>query len=275
MSIIKKLKPTTPGQRFRTVNIFNELTNNKFEKVLTKGICKTGGRNSYGKRTIRNFGGGHKKKYRIIDFKRNKFNVPAIIKSIEYDPNRSSFISLLHYTDGEKKYIITINGFKIGQRIISGSDVPFNIGNATFLSKIPLGTNISCIEINPGQGAKIARSAGSFAQLFAKDSKYATIKFPSGEIRLIITSCMATIGIVSNIDHQSETYGKAGKKRHIGKKPRTRGVAMNPVDHPMGGGEGKASGGIPRNRKGYPSKGFRTRSKNKYSNKYIIKRRKK
>ncbi|WP_185872035.1 50S ribosomal protein L2 [Blattabacterium cuenoti] len=271
----RKLKPITPGQRFRIVNCFDHITINHPEKTLIKGKKKSGGRNNTGKMTMRYFGGGHKRKYRKIDFKRRKFGIPAIIKSIEYDPNRSSFISLLHYKDGEKKYIITMEGFKIGQEIISGNNIPFHIGNSTFLSEIPLGTNISCIEINPGQGAKIARSAGSFAQLFAKDKKYATIKLPSGEIRIIMITCMATIGVVSNIDHQLETYGKAGKKRHFGRRPRTRGVAMNPVDHPMGGGEGKASGGIPRSRKGIPSKGFRTRSKKRYSNKYILQRRKK
>ncbi|WP_185876646.1 50S ribosomal protein L2 [Blattabacterium cuenoti] len=272
---IKKLKPITPGQRFRIVNRFDQITNCNPEKTLVKGKCKSGGRNNTGKMTMRYFGGGHKRKYRKIDFKRKKFGVPAIIKSIEYDPNRSSFISLLHYKDGEKRYIISINGFKVGQEIISGENVPLRIGNSTFLSKIPLGTNISCIEIKPGQGAKIARSAGSFAQLFAKDEKYATIKLPSGEIRMIMVKCMATIGEISNADHQLEKYGKAGKKRNFGRRPRTRGVAMNPVDHPMGGGEGKASGGIPRSRTGKPSKGFRTRSKKRFSNKYILQRRKK
>ncbi|WP_185881727.1 50S ribosomal protein L2 [Blattabacterium cuenoti] len=272
---IRKLKPITSGQRFRIVNKFNEITKFYPEKSLTRGKCKSGGRNNYGKMTMRYFGGGHKRKYRIIDFKRKKFGIHAIIKSIEYDPNRSCFISLLHYKDGEKRYIVAMDGFKIGQKVISGKNVPFDIGNSTYLNEIPLGTNISCIELKPGQGAKIARSAGAYAQLFAKDGKYATIKFPSGEIRMVMINCMATIGIVSNPDHQLETYGKAGKSRHYGKRPRTRGVAMNPVDHPMGGGEGKASGGIPRNRRGLPSKGFRTRTRKKYSDKYILQRRKK
>ncbi|WP_185878261.1 50S ribosomal protein L2 [Blattabacterium cuenoti] len=272
---IRKLKPITPSQRFRIVNSFNQITKFFPEKSLTKGKCKSGGRNNYGKMTMRYFGGGHKRKYRILDFKRKKFGISAIIKSIEYDPNRSSFISLLHYKDGEKRYIIAMDGFKIGQEVIAGKNIPFNVGNSTYLSEIPLGTNISCIELRPGQGAKIARSAGAYAQLFAKDGKYATIKFPSGEIRMVMINCMATIGIVSNPDHQLETYGKAGKNRHYGKRPRTRGVAMNPVDHPMGGGEGKASGGIPRNRSGLPSKGFRTRTRKKHSNKYILQRRKK
>ncbi|WP_185865829.1 50S ribosomal protein L2 [Blattabacterium cuenoti] len=272
---IRKLKPITPGQRFRIKNRFDQVTNNNPEKTLVKGKCKSGGRNNTGRMTMRYIGGGHKKKYRIIDFKRRKFGIPAVIKSIEYDPNRSSLIALLHYKDGEKRYIVAIDGLKIGQEVISGKKIPFHMGNSTFLSEIPLGTNVSCIELRPGQGAKIARSAGSFAQLFAKDEKYVTIKLPSGEMRMIMKTCMATIGVVSNTDHQLETYGKAGKKRHFGKRPRTRGVAMNPVDHPMGGGEGKSSGGIPRSRKGLPSKGFRTRSKKKYSNKYILQRRKK
>ncbi|AFJ90825.1 50S ribosomal protein L2 [Blattabacterium sp. (Blaberus giganteus)] len=272
---IKKLKPITPGQRFKIVNGFDQLTNSDPEKTLVKGKSKSGGRNNVGRMTMRYFGGGHKRKYRTIDFKRKKFGIPAIIKSIEYDPNRSSFISLLHYEDGEKRYILAMEGLKVGQKVISGKNIPFNIGNSTFLSDIPLGTNISCIELKPGQGAKIARSAGSFAQLSAKDDKYATIKLPSGEIRMMMITCMATIGIVSNIDHQLETYGKAGKNRHLGRRPRTRGVAMNPVDHPMGGGEGKASGGIPRDRKGNPSKGFRTRDKKRYSDRYILQRRKK
>ncbi|WP_185868849.1 50S ribosomal protein L2 [Blattabacterium cuenoti] len=272
---IKKLKPITPGQRFRIVNCFDDITVHHPEKTLVKGKCKSGGRNNTGKMTIRYSGGGHKRKYRKIDFKRRKFGVPAIIKSIEYDPNRSSFIALLYYKDGEKRYIVAVDGLKIGQEVVSGKNIPFHIGNSTFLSEIPLGTNISCVELIPGKGARIARSAGSFAQLSAKDDKYATIKLPSGEMRMIMIKCMATIGVVSNADHQLETYGKAGKKRNFGKRPRTRGVAMNPVDHPMGGGEGKASGGIPRSRTGKPSKGFRTRSKKRYSNKYILQRRKK
>ncbi|WP_185855350.1 50S ribosomal protein L2 [Blattabacterium cuenoti] len=272
---VKKLKPLTSSQRFRVKNSFEKLTTNIPEKKLVIGKKKSGGRNNTGRRTMRFIGGGHKKKYRIIDFKRKKFGISAIVKSIEYDPNRSSFISLLCYEDGVKNYILAIEGLKIGQKVISGKNIPFDIGNSTFLSEIPLGTNISCIELNPGQGAKIARGAGSFAQLFARDEKYSSIKLPSGEIRMIINSCMATIGIVSNLDHQLEKYGKAGKKRHLGKRPRTRGVAMNPVDHPMGGGEGKATGGIPRSRKGIPSKGFKTRNKRKHSNKYILQRRKK
>ncbi|WP_185850815.1 50S ribosomal protein L2 [Blattabacterium cuenoti] len=272
---IRKLKPLTPGQRFKIVNNFDQITHSIPDRNLTRGKSKSGGRNNYGKMTVRYLGGGHKKRYRIIDFKRRKFGITSIVKTIEYDPNRSSFIALLHYKDGEKRYILALDKLKIGQEIISGKGIPFNIGNSTFLSEIPLGTNISCIELRPGEGAKIARSAGSYALLYARDNKYATIKLPSGEVRIILNQCMATIGIVSNLDHQLEKYGKAGKNRHLGRRSRTRGVAMNPVDHPMGGGEGKASGGIPRSRKGIPSKGFRTRSKKKYSDKYILQRRKK
>ena len=272
---VKKIKPITPGQRFRVINSFQELTRSFSEKTLTIGKSSSGGRNNKGKMTMRYTGGGHKRKYRIIDFKRDKLGIPAIIKSIEYDPNRSAFISLLHYVDGEKRYIISQNGLKVGQKIISGKTAPTENGNAAFLSDIPLGTIISCIELQPGQGAKIARSSCSHAQLSARDGKYAIIKLPSGEIRMILTTCMATIGAVSNSDHQLEVSGKAGRSRWLGVRPRTRAVAVNPVDHPMGGGEGKASGGHPRSRKGIPAKGYKTRSMKKKSRKYIIEGRKK
>jgi len=224
---------------------------------------------------MRYIGGGHKKKYRIIDFKRNKFGVEAKVVSIEYDPNRTAFIALLQYTDGEKRYIIAPAGLKVEQTIISGENVAPEIGNAMPLSQIPLGTVISCIELRPGQGANMARSAGTFAQLMAKEGKYATVKLPSGETRMILLTCLATIGAVSNSDHQLILSGKAGRSRWLGRRPRTRAVVMNPVDHPMGGGEGRASGGHPRSRKGIPAKGYRTRSKTKASNKYIVERRKK
>ncbi|WGH27814.1 MAG: 50S ribosomal protein L2 [Candidatus Bostrichicola ureolyticus] len=258
---IKKLKPITSSQRFRVVNNYEEIstTNKKNIKYLSRGKNKSGGRNNYGKITMRYIGGGHKKKYRIIDFKRNKFNIPAIVKSIEYDPNRSSFISLLFYADGEKRYIISPNGIKIGQKIFSGKNISTDIGNALYLNDIPLGTIISCVEIKPGKGATLARSAGSYAQLLSKDGKYVIVKLPSGKNQMILNNCIATIGSVSNVDHQLEISGKAGRNRWLGIRPRTRGVAMNPVDHPMGGGEGKSSGGHPRNRKGIPSKGFKTR----------------
>jgi large subunit ribosomal protein L2 len=224
---------------------------------------------------MRYIGGGHKKKYRIIDFKREKAGVPATVASIEYDPNRTAFIALLNYQDGEKRYVIAQNGLQVGQNIVSGDAVAPEIGNAMALSSIPLGTIISCIELRPGQGAVLARSAGAFAQLMARDGKFATVKLPSGETRLILVTCMATIGAISNSDHQLTVSGKAGRSRWQGRRPRTRPVVMNPVDHPMGGGEGKSSGGHPRSRNGIPAKGFRTRSKTKQSNKYIIERRKK
>ena len=273
---VRKLKPITSGQRFRVVNEFDTITTDKPEKSLLVPLKKTGGRNNQGKMTMRYIGGGHKKKYRIIDFKRNKFGVDAKVVSIEYDPNRTAFIALVQYTDGEKRYIIAPAGLKVDQVIISGQEnIAPEIGNAMPLSQIPLGTVISCIELRPGQGANIARSAGTFAQLMAKDGKYATVKLPSGETRMILLTCLATIGAVSNSDHQLVLSGKAGRSRWLGRRPRTRAVVMNPVDHPMGGGEGRATGGHPRSRKGIPAKGYRTRSKTKASNKYIVERRKK
>lgn len=224
---------------------------------------------------MRYMGGGHKQRYRVVDFKRTKAGIPATVKTIEYDPNRSAFISLIAYADGAKSYIIAQSGMKVGQTVVSGPDASPEVGNAMTLKTIPLGTVISCIELRPGQGAVIARSAGTFAQLVARDGKYATIKMPSGEIRLILLECMATIGAVSNHDHQLIVSGKAGRSRWLGRRPRTRPVAMNPVDHPMGGGEGRSSGGHPRSRNGMPAKGYRTRSKVKASNKYIVERRKK
>ena len=272
---VRKLKPITPGQRFRVVNGFDAITTDKPEKSLLAPIKRTGGRNSQGKMTMRYKGGGHKRRYRIIDFKRNKPGVPATVASIEYDPNRTAFIALLNYQDGEKRYVIAQSGLKVGQNIVSGEKVAPEIGNCMLLENIPLGTIISCIELHPGQGAVLARSAGAFAQLMARDGKFATIKLPSGETRLILITCSATIGAVSNSDHQLLVSGKAGRTRWLGRRPRTRPVVMNPVDHPMGGGEGKSSGGHPRSRNGIPAKGYRTRSKTKASNKYIIERRKK
>ncbi|WP_405210933.1 50S ribosomal protein L2 [Dokdonia sp. Asnod2-E02] len=272
---VRKLKPITPGQRFRVVNGFDQITTDKPEKSLLAPKKRSGGRNNTGKMTIRQVGGGHKKRYRIIDFKRNKEGVPATVASIQYDPNRTAFIALLNYQDGEKRYVIAQNGLQVGQNLVSGSNVAPEIGNAMPLSDIPLGTIISCIELRPGQGAVMARSAGAFAQLMARDGKFATVKLPSGETRLILATCMATIGAVSNSDHQLLVSGKAGRSRWLGRRPRVRPVVMNPVDHPMGGGEGKSSGGHPRNRNGVPAKGFRTRSKTKSSNKYIVERRKK
>ena len=273
---VRKLKPITPGQRFRVVNGFDAITTDKPEKSLLAPKKRSGGRNSQGKMTMRYKGGGHKKRYRVIDFKRNKAGIPAEVASIEYDPNRTAFIALLNYQDGEKRYIVAQNGLQVGQNVVSGtSGVAPEIGNAMPLSEIPLGTIISCIELRPGQGAVMARSAGAFAQLMARDGKFATVKLPSGETRLILANCMATIGVISNSDHQLLVSGKAGRTRWLGRRPRTRPVVMNPIDHPMGGGEGRASGGHPRSRKGIPAKGYRTRSKTKASNKYIVERRKK
>ena len=272
---VRKLKPITPGQRFRVVNGFDTITTDKPEKSLLAPKKRSGGRNNTGKMTIRQVGGGHKQKYRIIDFKREKFDIPATVKTIEYDPNRTAFIALLNYVDGEKRYVIAQSGLKVGQTILSGEDIAPEIGNAIPLAKIPLGTTISCIELHPGEGAVLARSAGSFAQLMAREGKYATVKLPSGETRLILQTCLATIGVVSNSDHQLLVSGKAGRTRWLGRRPRVRPVVMNPVDHPMGGGEGKSSGGHPRSRNGIPAKGFKTRSRTKASNRYILERRKK
>ena len=272
---VRKLKPITPGQRFRIVNEYSEVTTSKPEKSLLKPMKKSGGRNNQGRMTMRYKGGGHKRRYRVIDFKRDKYDVVGEVISIEYDPNRSAFIALINYSDNEKRYIIAQKGMKVGQKIVSGQSVSPDIGNAMPLSNIPLGTLISCIEMRPGKGATLARSAGSYAQLMAREGKFATIKLPSSETRLVLSNCFATIGVVSNSDHQLTVSGKAGRTRWLGRRPRTRPVAMNPVDHPMGGGEGRASGGHPRSRKGIPAKGFRTRSKTKESNKYIIERRNK
>jgi large subunit ribosomal protein L2 len=272
---VRKLKPITPGQRFRVVNTFDVITTDEPEKSLLAPKKSTGGRNNVGRRTARYRGGGHKRRYRIIDFKRNKFNVPGTVKTIEYDPNRSAFIALVVYADGEKRYIIAPNEIKVGDQIISGEKVPAEVGNAMPMKNMPLGAIIHNIEMKPGKGAQLARSAGTFAQLMAKEGKYVVIKLPSGETRLILGNAMATIGVVSNSDHQLEVSGKAGRSRWLGRRPRTRGVAMNPVDHPMGGGEGRASGGHPRSRKGIPAKGYKTRNKKKYSNKFILERRKK
>ncbi len=272
---LKKIKPTTPGQRNKIANTFEEITKSTPEKSLLAPKKRTGGRNKTGKMTIRYKGGGHKQRYRIVDFKRDKENMSAVVKSIEYDPNRTARIALVSYKDGEKRYIIAPHGLKVGQIIESGKGVATEIGNAMYLSEIPFGTVIHNIEMQPGQGAKIARGAGSSAQLMSRDGKFAIVKMPSGETRMILQTCKATVGLVSNIDHSLEVSGKAGRSRWKGRRPRVRGVVMNPVDHPMGGGEGKSSGGHPRSRNGVPSKGFKTRSKKKHSNKYIIEGRKK
>jgi len=265
---VKRLRPITPGTRFRVANAFAEITESKPEKSLTVSISKSGGRNNQGKMTMRYIGGGHKRKYRIIDFKRDKHGVLAEVKTVEYDPNRSAFISLIEYTDGEKRYILCPHGLKVGQKLNSGSGVTPDLGNTL------LGSIIHNIEMAPGQGGKVCRSAGSYAQLTARDGKYVVVKLPSGETRMILSTCSATIGSVSNPDHNLEVYGKAGRSRWLGRRPRTRPAAMNPVDHPMGGGEGRSKGGQPRSRTGIYSQGQKTRDTKKSTNKYIIERRK-
>ena|ERR1700722_307931 len=275
---LKKTRPLTPGQRFKLTDSYEDLTMdrmNKPEKSLLRPRHKRGGRNNSGKMTMRYIGGGHKQRYREIDFKRDKHSIPATVQTIEYDPNRTARIALLFYADGEKRYIIAPHGLKVGQKLLSGKDAAPEVGNALTLGSMPLGTTVHNIELRPGQGAKLARSAGSSAQLAARDGIYVTLKMPSGETRMILASCMATVGSVSNPDHSLEIHGKAGRRRWLGRRPRNRGVSMNPVDHPMGGGEGKASGGHPRSRKGIPAKGYKTRKPKNASSKFIIERRKK
>jgi large subunit ribosomal protein L2 len=272
---IKKYNPTTPGQRFKEISASDDLTpGTKPEKSLLQPFKKSGGRNNTGKMTMRYMGGGHKKRYRLIDFKRNKDNMEATVKSIEYDPNRSARIALVVYADGEKRYMIAPHNLKVGQKVISGDSVVPEIGNCMLLANIPLGTDVHNIELKPGKGGMLARSAGSYGTLTSRDGNYAIIKLPSGESRMVLTSCRATVGITSNGDHGLEKSGKAGRSRWKGRRPRVRGVVMNPVDHPMGGGEGRASGGHPRSRKGLPAKGYKTRSKKKYSDRYIVEKRK-
>ena len=272
---IRKFKPTTPGQRNKAISAFDEITTNKPQKSLLAPLKRTGGRNNTGQMTMRYIGGGHKKMYRIIDFLRNKDNVPAEVLTIEYDPNRSARIALVQYEDGEKRYILAPAGLKVGQKVESGSGVAPEVGNTLPLSEIPVGTMIHAIELRPGQGAAMARSAGTFAQLAAREGNHAVLRLPSGETRMVLVSCRATVGVVSNGDHNLESYGKAGRSRWLGRRPHNRGVVMNPHDHPMGGGEGRASGGHPRSRKGLPAKGLKTRNPKAASNKFIIERRKK
>jgi len=270
---LKKYKPMTAGTRWRIGNAYAEITTDKPEKSLLEPQKKTAGRNSQGRRAMRYMGGGSKQHYRIIDFKRNKRDITATVVSVEYDPNRTAFIALLQYADGEKRYIIAPQGIQVGQTVIAGDEVAPEIGNALLMKNMPLGTMIHNIELQPGQGGKLVRSAGSSAQLANKEEKYAVLKMPSGELRKVLINCYATVGVVSNSDHNLETAGKAGKNRWKGIRPRVRGVAMNPVDHPMGGGEGKASGGHPRSRTGKYAKGEKTRTKGKGSDKLIIQRR--
>lgn len=271
--IVKKVKPTSPGRRFQEYSTFEEITTTTPEKSLLRTMRKKGGRNCYGRITSRHRGGGHRRHYRVIDFRRNKQGIPAKVASIEYDPNRSARIALLNYVDGEKRYILAPVNLKVGDTIMAGEAADIKPGNALPLGNIPLGTQIHNIELRMGKGGQIVRSAGSFAQLMAKESPYALIKLPSGEVRKVLLKCMATIGQVGNVIHENISMGKAGRSRWLGRRPKVRGVAMNPVDHPMGGGEGRSSGGRhPCSPWGTPSKGYRTR-KNKTTNKYIVKRR--
>jgi large subunit ribosomal protein L2 len=270
---LRKYKPVTAGTRWRIGNAYAEVTTNVPEKSLLEAKPGTGGRNVQGRRAMRYIGGGNKTKYRIIDFKRNKNGIKATVKSIEYDPNRTAFIALLAYADGEKRYIIAPQGLEVGATVESGSTVAPEVGNALPLKNMPLGTVVHNIELQPGRGGAMVRSAGTYAQLNAKEEKYCVLKMPSGELRKVLSTCIATVGIVSNSDHGLQSMGKAGRNRWKGIRPRNRGVAMNPVDHPMGGGEGRSSGGHPRSRKGKYAKGEITRSRTKASNKLIIQRR--
>jgi large subunit ribosomal protein L2 len=269
---LKKYKPMTAGTRWKIGNAYAELTTDTPEKTLLEPVKKSGGRNVQGRRSMRYIGGGHKQHYRIIDFKRDKHSIPATVKSIEYDPNRSAFIALLNYTDGEKRYILAPQGLQVGATVVSGPDAAPEVGNSLILKNMPLGTVVHNIELQPGKGGAIARSAGTYAQLSNKEEKYAVLKMPSGELRKVLISCAATVGTVSNSDHALQSIGKAGANRWRGIKPRNRGVAMNPVDHPMGGGEGKSSGGHPRSRTGKYAKGLKTRKSHKSSDKLIISR---
>jgi len=272
---IRKFRPITPGQRHKAIGTFDDVTTSVPEKSLVFGKKSTGGRNNYGRMTVRYRGGGHKRLIRIIDFKRDKDGIPAVVKTIEYDPNRSARIALLFYADGEKRYIVAPNGLQVGTTLMSGENATPDVGNTLPLQNIPVGTVIHNIELRPGQGAKMVRSAGNFAQLTSREGRYCVIKLPSGEIRKVLSVCRATIGSVSNSDHALESSGKAGRSRWLGRRPHNRGVVMNPHDHPMGGGEGRQSGGHPRSRNGLYAKGYKTRAPKKASNKYIIERRKK
>ena len=272
---VRKLNPVTPGQRHKIAGTFESITASTPEKSLLKPMTRSGGRNSQGRMTMRYIGGGHKRKYRFIDFKRDKDGIAAVVESIQYDPNRTARIALLVYPDGEKRYMLAPNGLKVGQKVETGSGIAPEIGNTLPLAEIPLGTLVHNIELHPSQGGVMARSAGTYAQLTSREGKYAIVKLPSGESRMVLVTCRATVGIVGNGEHNLERSGKAGRSRWLGSRPRVRGVAMNPVDHPMGGGEGRSSGGHPRSRKGLLAKGFKTRSLKKASNRYIVEKRKK
>ena len=270
---IRRLKPTSPGVRFMSVSDFSEITKKKPEKRLTRSLKKTGARNNQGRVTVRFRGGRHKRRYRVIDFKRDKWGVPAKVASIEYDPNRSARIALLHYADGEKRYILAPLGLQVGDVVMAGPEAEIRPGNALPLRSIPLGTFIHNLELYPGRGGQLVRSAGTYAQLMAKEGRYAHVRLPSGEIRLFLLDCMATVGQVGNVDHENINLGKAGRSRWLGERPHVRGTAMNPVDHPHGGGEGRTKGRHPVSPWGWPTKGYKTRKK-KVSDKWIVKRRK-
>jgi len=270
---IRSFKPYTPSRRSMTVPTFEELTRRKPEKGLLKKLTKSGGRNNQGRISVRFRGGGHKRRYRMIDFKRDKDNIPALVKQIEYDPNRSARIVLLQYADGEKRYIVAPDGLAVGMKVVSGENADIRVGNSLPMKNIPTGTIVHCVELRPRKGAQIAKGAGTSVQIMAKEGDYVHLKLPSGEVRLFSKECRATIGQVGNMDHENLSIGKAGRTRWLGRRPHNRGVSMNPIDHPMGGGEGKASGGHPQSPWGQPAKGFKTRKRHKLSDKYIIKRR--
>ena len=273
---VKRFRPITPTQRYKTVNSFAEVTAESPEKALTAPLSKSGGRNNRGRMTARRRGGGHKRRYRIIDFRRDKVGIPGRVASIEYDPNRSAFIALIVYRDGEKRYMIAVHGLNVGDTVMSGSEAPVKIGNSLPLSRIPVGTTIHNVELNPGQGARLARSAGAEVQLMSRAEGKARLRLPSGEVRLVWETCCATIGQVGNLDHGNIVIGKAGRSRWLGRRPKVRGVVMNPVDHPHGGGEGKSSGGRhPVTPWGKPTKGYKTRKRSKKSDQWIESRRRK
>jgi large subunit ribosomal protein L2 len=272
---LKQLKPNTPGQRQRSVSAFDTITKSTPEKSLIEPLKRKGGRNNNGRITVRHQGGGHKRRYRVIDFKRDKSGIPATVAAIEYDPNRSARIALLIYADGEKRYIIAPNDISVGMKLLNGPTAAPDPGNCLPLTHVPLGSMVHAIEMRPGKGAQMARSAGTYAQLTAREGGFAILRLPSGETRRVPDSCKATMGTTSNADHMNIEVGKAGRSRWLGIRPTVRGVVMNPVDHPMGGGEGKASGGHPRSPTGVPAKGFKTRKKKKLSNKYIVRSRNK
>ena len=271
---VRKLKPTSAGRRFQTVSTFEEITKKAPEKSLVEGLTKKSGRNCYGRVTSRRRGGGHKRLYRLVDFKRDKRDVPAKVAAIEYDPNRSARIALLHYADGEKRYILAPVGLTVGDSVASGEGADIKPGNALFLAKIPVGTVVHNVELHPGRGGQFCRAAGAYAQLIAKEGSYALLRMPSGEVRKVLSTCVATEGQVGNTHHENVSLGKAGRNRWLGRRPKVRGVAMNPIDHPLGGGEGRSSGGRhPTTPWGKPTKGYKTRNRKKSSSKLIVKRR--